>query len=414
MKKYDVIVCGGGLSGIAAAIAAARENIRVLLVEKYAFTGGMATAGLVNPFSPYNSFSKEHFPINRGIFYKILENLESEYGLHPNKMTFNESVLQYVLDAMLIEAGVNVLFHSLITDVKTNGRNITEITVSNKSGNCKYSADYFVDATGDADVSAMSGCEFRVGRDEDGLCQPMTLCFRIGGIDKTKLPPDDQINKKFNEFQEKGVIKNTRENILIFPHMQSDAIHFNTTRIVKKSPLDAEDLTKVELEARSQMRELFRFLKENIPGYENAHILNSATLTGVRESRRIVGLHTITADEIVNCTKFEDSIARGNYPIDIHNPSGGGTVMKHIDPSDYYTIPYRALVPKDMDNLIVCGRPISSTHEAHSAYRVMPICCNIGEGAGIAASIAKKKNLKFSEVDSSDIQAVLKQNGGLY
>ncbi len=414
MNHYDIIVSGGGLSGVAAAIAAARENLNVILIEKYAFLGGMATAGLVNPFSPYNSFCPKHFPVNRGIFYEIIQNLEKEYGLHENKKTFNESVMQYVLDDMVIDAGVNVLFHSLVTDVITNDRKITEITVSNKSGNTKYTADYFIDATGDADISAMSGCRYKVGRDEDGLCQPMTLCFRIGGIDKSKLPPQSEINAKFNEFQKSGLIKNKRENILIFSHMLDDAIHFNTTRIVKKSPLNADDLTQTELEARSQMRELFRFLKENIPGYENAHILNSASQTGVRESRRIEGLHTITTEELLNCTKFEDSIARGNYPIDIHNPAGGGTVMKHIAPDDYYTIPYRSLVPKDMDNLIVCGRPISSTHEAHSAYRVMPICCNIGESAGIAAAIAKKNKISFANVNAKDIQTILKNNGGLY
>lgn len=435
MSQYDVIVAGGGLSGVAAAIAASRGGARVLLIEQYGFLGGMATAGLVNPFMNYN-LDKEYDEaspkerINNGIFGEILDTLKALGGLHTDGMTFSEEHLKLVLDRMVTSNGITVLFHTFIMGVEKDNGTIKSITVVNKEGTKSYSGKYFVDATGDADLSALSGCSFKIGRDEDNGCQPMTLCFRLANVNTNVVAPTygalhkepdrdrklirESIDEKYREFQKQGLIKNPREDVLTFPHMVEDVIHFNSTRIIKKLPFNSADFSKAEMEAREQAFELYNFMKENIAGFENSKFLMSATQIGVRESRRIVGEYVITAEDLLSTHKFEDSIARGNYPIDIHNPSGSGTVMMKIPSGDYYTIPYRALVPQDMKNLIVAGRPISSTHEAHSAYRVMPICTCIGEGAGSAIAVALKDNCTLKKVDIGKVHQLLDKWGGLY
>lgn len=423
-REYDVIVAGGGLSGVAAAAAAARSGAEVLLIERFGFLGGMATSGLVNPFMPYcasKEGGKEDFErqVNTGIFNEILENLSELGGLLPsNRRTFNEEIMKLILDRMVNKYGVKVLLHSFVSSVEREGRKIKHITVVSKSGPIDFKAPYYIDATGDADLSAFAGCDYKMGRDEDNLCQPMTLCFRLANVDKSKFlgQPDvrKMVQEKYEALKAKGQIKNPREDILVFPHMVEDVLHFNTTRVIHKSPINVKDLTLAEIEAREQVYEMYLFLKENAPGFENCQILMSAPQIGVRESRRIIGDYEITVEDLLNTVKFEDSIARGTYPVDIHNPSGSGTVIQDIPTGDYYTIPYRALLPKDMDNLIVAGRPISSTHEAHSAFRVMPISTCIGEAAGIAAYMALKKNVSFRDVDICEVHKLMDEYGALY
>lgn len=422
LTSYDIIVAGGGLSGVAAAIASARDGAKVLLIERYGFLGGMATAGMVNPFMPYSVWKANwqydwREKVNQGIFREILKELYELGGLHVNNQTFNEEVLKLVLDRLMKKYDIDVLLHSFVSEVCREGSRIDSITVTNKSGYVKYKASYFVDSTGDADLSYLAGCEYKIGREEDNLCQPMTLCFRLGNVDTSKYNRENSramINAKYKEMRDLGQIKNPREDVLIFEHMVNGVLHFNSTRIINKSAVNSVDLTQAEIEGREQMYELYCFMKGNIPGFENSQILMSGAQIGIRESRRIVGEYTITEEDLLSVTKFEDSIARGTYPVDIHNPSGTGTILKNIPYGEYYTIPYRALLPKGVDNLIVTGRPISSTHEAHSAYRIMPICTSIGEGAGAAAAIAVKKKVEFNKISYNDIHEVLDLYKALY
>jgi len=425
---YDVIVAGAGLAGCCAAISSARQGLKVLLIERYGFPGGMATVGLVNPFMPYGTYdvAGKYISVNdMGIFSEILKNLSDRNGLlenyfdkrknvwggkevpHENRHTFNEEVLKIILDEMLDAAGVTVLYHSFVFEAETVNRNINTIKTIGKSGSLKHKARFFIDATGDADLSSIAGCRTEIGR-EDGKCQPMTLCFRIGNADPViarEIIHDkqarDRINEKYNMLQNKGLIENKRENVLIFPHVANGAIHFNSTRLTGLNPLDPFDLTKAEKTARKQVNELLEFFKEHVPGFEKSILLQTAPQIGIRESRRIVGLYRLSETDLINCTKFSDSIARGCYPIDIHNPDGSGTRITEIPPGEYYTIPYRCIVPEDMDNLLVAGRPVSSSHEAHAAIRIMPICANIGEVAGLAASACIKHNKKAAELDIS-------------
>ena len=412
---YDVIVAGGGFSGVAAAIAAAREGVSGLLIEKSNCLGGAAANCLVNPFMPYwTKINEKKVNLCQGIFLEICEELQKNDGIHKNGMEFDEEILKLVLNRMVLKAGVRLLFHSCLADAERDQEQIRSVTVLNKSGRQTYRAHCFIDATGDADLAVLCGVPFRLGRDEDRLCQPMTLCFRIAGVDIDKRRHGFQKTQQlYKQWRKEGKIKNPREDILLFETLQDGVIHVNSTRIVKRNPVDAWDRTQAEIEAREQVFELFRFLKENAAGFENSRLLSTAMEIGVRESRRIDGVYTLTAEDLKACTRFEDAIALGNYDIDIHNPSGTGTSHYLFPDAQYYTIPYRCLVPLDTQNLLVTGRCISTTHEAQASIRIMPIVCCLGQAAGVAAAVAIKDKTSVRHVDVPQVQMLLKKAGAV-
>lgn len=412
MKKYDVIVAGGGFSGVSAAISAAREKCSVLIVDKNNCFGGAATVNLVNPFMSTATVldgESDAGELSRGIYKEFCDELKKYDAFH--LYTFKEEYLKYILNNMVIAENIDILFNSYITDVTRVDKQIESITVSNKSGNTKYYANYFIDATGDADVAAMSGWPYHLGR-EDSLCQPMTLCFRLCNVDIEMYKKENsKIQEMYKEFQKKGYISNPREDILSFYVPIDGIVHFNTTRIVKRNPVDALDVTLAEIEARNQVMEMVKFLKENTEAFKNSDLIITAAQIGVRESRMIEGEYVLKESDIVNCTRFEDSIAVGNYDIDIHNPEGSGTSHYYFKKGEYYTIPYRTLVPKNCDNLLVTGRCISITHEVQASCRIMPICATLGQAAGIAVSLAVKEKSDVKSVDVKCLQDRLKALG---
>ena len=414
-NEFDVIVVGGGISGACAAIASARQGQDVLLIEKSGFLGGAIGNMYVNPFAPYfMTENGEKININKGIFLEIINELKQMGGLKGNCI-FNDEYLKIILDKKAREANVTVLFHSTLCDTNVANKKIKSVRVTSKLGMLEFYGTNFIDASGDANLAASAGCPFTIGREEDSACQPMTLCFRVEGINVEKFYANyDETQRLYKEYQKLGKIKNPRENILTFKHVSDNVIHLNTTRVVGLSPLDPFQISKAEMIAREQMYELFTFLKEKVKGCENATLMCSAPEIGVRESRMIKGKYTITANDILSCRDFEDSIAVGNYSIDIHSPDGSGTVMKHIENGKYYHIPYRSLIPEGIENLLVAGRCISSTHEAQSAYRVIPIVANIGEAAGIAASISNKLKINPEEIPIKILKTSLAENNLLF
>jgi len=415
--KFDVIVAGGGFAGSVAALAAARAGAKVLLFDKSNCLGGAAVNCLVNPFMPYWTLdpeTKERQILSAGIFAEIVQDMEALGGMHPASKMFNEEYLKLLLNRKLTEAGVVLLFHSTLIGVDEENGHLASVTVSNKSGLQVYEASVFIDATGDGDLAVLSGCPYHVGRPKDGLCQPMTLCFRLDGIDKKRFWQEKPaMQKLYKECQQQGRIRNPREDILVFDMPQEHVLHFNTTRIVRKNPVDAIDVTAAELEAREQVFEVFCFLRDNFASCKNAQLLMTAAEIGVRESRMIEGEYILTQEDLLAFTKFEDSIAACNYDIDIHNPSGSGTSHYYFPHGEYYTIPYRCLTPKGTDNLLVAGRCISSTHEAQASYRIMPTCATLGQAAGCAAAMAVKKQCGVKEIDVKALQAILTENGAV-
>ena len=414
MKKYDVIVLGGGFAGVGAAIGAAREGAKVLIIEKSNCFGGMGTNALVIPFMRYyTSIDNKQVNLSRGVFEEIVTELEKRNAIENRR--YCEEDLKLILNRLITAEDIDVLFHANIFDIKREDDKILSVSVATRGGVLTFEGDYFIDATGDAQGAYLANVPYRLGREEDGLCQPMTLCFRVANVDADKFNASkERFQKKYKEFLEAGKFKNPRENILIFNTPVKNVFHFNTTRIVKKNPVDPFDITKAELEAREQVYEVYEFLKEYADGLEDSYISMTASEIGVRESRMIEGEYTITGDDFMQCKKFEDTIALGNYDIDIHNPEGSGTYIYRFPDGQYYTIPYRALIPKGVCNMLVAGRCISSDHTAQAAYRIMPIVCNIGEAAGIAAAIAHKNSLDVRDVDIKALQkAIVSKNGVL-
>jgi hypothetical protein len=410
-----LVVAGAGPAGVCAAIAAAEEGAEVLLLERYGFLGGMATAGLVNPFMPYYTGGRL---INRGLFARVIERLQAAGGWTTRndywaRDAFDPETLKHVLQEMVLQAGVRLLLHTFLIGVVTEGRRITRLVVAGKSGPSTLTGDLFVDATGDGDLAAWAGASFEQGRPEDGLCQPLTLNFRMAGVDEALLPPREEISRLYLEACERGEIDNPRENVLWFYTTRQGEIHFNTTRVTGLQGTSSEDLTSGEIKARRQVAQMVSFLQKHVPGFANSYLLATAPQIGVRESRRLLGRHYLTVEEVLAGADFPDAIARGCYPVDIHNPSGTGTTIQPLPEGTSYGIPYRCLLPPTVDNLLVAGRPLSADHGAHSSLRVMPISACVGEAAGVAAAFALAAASAPEDVDPQALRHRLRARGAV-
>lgn len=410
-KKFDLIVVGGGFAGTAAALEAAEKGLQVLLVEKYNCLGGAAANCLVLPFMNHWTKDKEsgdYQPLTGSLFLEITRRMAQLGGFHENKRTFDEEILKLVLNRMCMERGVELLFNTTVTGVEMDGKKIRCIRALGKSRVLELQADHYIDATGDAELSMLAGCRCKVGREEDGLCQPMTLCFRVGGVDRRQFTEDrPAINARYKQLQAEGKIKNPREDILLFLTMHEDVIHYNTTRVVKLDPTDPFAVTRAEIEAREQVFELMELFKQ-YKAFEHAYLLSTALQIGIRESRMVEGDYTLTVEDLKSLARFDDAIAVANYDIDIHNPEGAGTSHYYFGDGEYYQIPYRCLIPKDCENLLVAGRCISSTHEAQASYRIMPFCCELGQAAGAAVSVAVQDGTDVRGVDMQKLQTILR------
>ena len=410
MKKYDLAVIGGGFAGVAAALAAARAGAKVLIVEKSNCLGGAAVNCLVNPFMPYwTEMDGKRVDLSAGIFKEIHDRLEHHNAM--SKESFLEEELKYILNEMVAEANIDLLFHAYIFKVEKCDEHIASIVVATKSGEMHVEANYFIDATGDAQLAYLAGCPTVLGRESDHLCQPMTLCFRLGNVDVEKFYESrERLKIAHAQSLAAGELINPRENILVFKTPIHNVLHFNTTRVVRKNPTSPEEVTEAEVLARQQVYEIYEFMKKHADGLENSFLMMTAAEIGVRESRMIVGDYVLTEQDCRNCVKFDDGIAACNYDIDIHNPEGTGTSHYYFPAGEYYTIPYRSLIPKSAENLLVAGRCISSDHGAQASYRIMPVVCCIGEAAGSAVGLAVKQNCTVREIDVKELQNELKSN----
>lgn len=416
-KRYELIVVGGGFAGVSAAVSAARNGVDVLLIERYNCLGGAAANALVMPFMEYwtkmpETGEKKYLCGN--LFLEIVRAHKEICAQSGREYEFDEEIMKLVLNRIVLKSGVKLLFNTTVFESNVTDGKIVSVKALGKSQVMELSADYYIDATGDAELSMLSGCRYKIGREKDNLCQPMTLCFRMSGVDREKFRINrNKINPLYAEFQKKGLIKNPRENVLIFSNFNDGVLHFNSTRIIKHNPTDPFAVSNAEIEAREQVFELHKFLRENIEGFENARVLSTALQIGIRESRKIEGEYTLTEEDLKSLARFDDAVATANYDIDIHNPSGSGTSHYYFGEGQWYEIPYRCLLPKNMDNLLVAGRCISSTHEAQASYRIMPFCAELGQAAGTAVAVAKKNKTDMRGVDVGKLQERLRKEGFL-
>ena len=408
VKHWDVIVVGGGPGGVPAAVSAARNGARVLLVESYGYLGGMATTALVHPYMKYHAGDTI---LSRGLFEEFVDILLGNGAILKDRAHFDAEPMKWLLDRFASDAGVDLLFHTRAIGVLRDGNKIEAVRVFHKGGIEDLSADIIIDSTGDGDISTWAGAKIEIGRHEDHACQPMTTCFRMANVDVKRIPASAEINRFYDAAKARGEVINPRENVLKFQSVHDDVVHFNTTRVVGKSNIDGWSMTEAEIEGRRQVDDMVRFLKNHIKGFENSYLMKMAAEIGVRESRRVMGEYVLNAEDVLGARHFDDGIACASYDIDIHNPAGTGTVIQRLKEGTYYEIPYRCLIPKGVDNLIVASRCISSTHEAHSSLRVMPIVWTLGQAGGTAAALCLKNNVRPRDVNTAELRKVLTEQG---
>jgi hypothetical protein len=330
-------------------------------------------------------------------------------------------VFKLVAMELLDEAGVELLFHAMASGIA--GASVRDgVVFETKSGPVVVKARGVVDCSGDSDVAARAGARYEIGRDPDGLVQPMTLMFRMGEFARAAFAayveahPDQWrgvhgLWDLVRQATAAGELDLAREDVLFFATPHAGEVSVNSTRVTRVLGTDVWDLTCAEIESRRQMRQLVRFLQRYVPGFENAYALQSGVTIGVRETRRVLGEYRLTADDLLQARKFDDVIARGTYPVDIHNPEGKGTVLKRIPPGEAYDIPLRCLIPQGVDDLLVAGRGISGSHEAHSSFRVMPISVATGQAAGVCAALAARQGRAPRALPARAVQDELLRQG---
>lgn len=421
LDDVDVLVIGGGPSGISAAVAAARLGVRVRLVERYGFLGGNLTAGLVGPcMTSYSLDGKTQ--LIRGIYEEFVQGMMALGGaLHPSaipagsaycgfivyghdKVTpFEPEAAKVVAQRMCLEAGVELLLHTMVVDAIVDDRDadnprVLGVVCAGKGGLRAARAKVVVDCSADGDVAHYAGVHTRQGRDIDGLSQPQTLFFRVQNVDDqvveeyVRSHPDDYrpFSSIVAKATEEGRFPAPRRGIGLYKTMEPGVWRINTGRVLKRNGADALELSLAEVEGREQTVALLDFFRKELPGFKDATLRDTATQIGVRETRRIEGDYELTLEDLHAGRAFDDVVVLCGYPLDIHDPtgSGGGTGGEGPDAANIYQIPYRVMVPRIHDGLLVSGRAVSATHEALSAIRVMPPCFALGQAAGIAAALS--------------------------
>jgi hypothetical protein len=334
---------------------------------------------------------------------------------------FDPETFKLVALEMLDEAGVDFFFHAFASGV-LNQRDIQGVVFETKSGPVVIEATTVVDATGDGDIAALAGAPYEVGRAEDGLVQPMTLMFRMADFEKCAF--DAYIRQHPEQWRgvhglwdlirmaaERGELELPREDILFFATPHPHEVAINSTRVTQVLGTDVWELTCAEWRSRRQMQQISTFLRQYVPGFAHSYLVQSGVHVGVRETRRIIGEYQLTVQDILEARKFADVIARSTYPVDIHNPKGSGTLLKRVPQGDAYDIPLRTLLPQRVENLIVAGRCISGTHEAHSSYRVMPVSMATGHAAGVCAALAAQQGKSPRDVPTRAVQETLLAQG---
>ncbi|HEY9077694.1 MAG TPA: FAD-dependent oxidoreductase [Anaerolineaceae bacterium] len=417
---YDVIVIGGGPSGSMAAIAAAREGARTLLVEQYGFLGGSLTAMGVGPMMSFHNRAGQQ--LVQGLPQELVDRLIERQaspghildstGYCSTVTPFDSEALKIELEQMASEKGVHLLFHTMLAGVELQDNRIRWVTLCNKAGLSTFQGTVFIDATGDGDLAAMAGVPFQLGRSSDHATQPITMNLKVGNVDIDRLrayvhehpeefdhgSPDllaktSRVSLGGFKLSWKAAIANgeihiPRDNVLFFETNTPGVIIVNTSRIQGLNPTDPFMLSQAEMIGRQQADEIFRFLRNHAPGFENCIRMDNPSQVGVRESRHIRGLYTLTETDLIEPVQFPDPILLGGYPIDIHSPTDGVTHTTHLRPDIAYQIPLRCLLVETPVNLIITGRAISASHEAAAAIRVTPLAMGLGQAAGILAGIA--------------------------
>jgi hypothetical protein len=455
-KEFDVAVIGGGPAGAAAAIASGRMGAKTILIEPNPFLGGAGTASMVGPWMTNYHHDTQ---VIKGVFQEVVDELVKHEGstgtlkcVYTKPGTtqgtgghitpFDGEILKYVLNKMVLDAGVNLLLNTYVDSVNSANGRIESVVIKSKSFRETVKAKVFIDCTGDGDIAVQAGAEYEFGRKQDGLSQPVTNMFRMSYVDidtfieytdkhrndfvwltypvlPDNLPPyfaDKMIavtgfNDLVAEGQKSGELNLGRERITIFSEFKKGDVLFNATRLNKVNGSDTHELNRAGLELKEQVLSLAKFARKYLPGFENAVLSGASSHVGVRETRRIVGDYVLTEEDVLKGRKFDDGIAKGCFPVDIHSPTDKRNVWVELE--DAYDIPYRCLLPVGLENTLIAGRCISATHEALASARVQSHSMAQGQAAGVAAAMASLEGVTPREISIRQLQDNLRKQDAI-
>ena len=439
--EYDVVVCGGGPAGCAAALAARRAGLSVLFAEGQGQLGGMGTSGLVSHWLGGRTYDCKDWVVG-GIFRELtlravrqgialLPQPEPDGRISPHGfgggslpagVPFDPFGMAALLDDVMAEAGVEVLFFTRTVNALREGDRIRHVILHSKSGFQAVSAEVVIDATGDADIAALSGCPTLLGREEDRLMTPVTLQMHLERVDAAQLEAYanahgkggyrwlDEIRKLMNE----GEWPFTYNRLICVQLTEKDTFMVNTSRITGCDGTDGTSISKAMAQGRRESLQLLAILRQHFPGFENARIKAIAPLLGVRETRRIVGDFVLTVEDVIKNRVFEDTIGYSAYGWDLPDPKRPSYQPMHekkVAKPPKTPIPYRIMLPQGVSNLICPGRAVSVERDVLGPLRVMAPCMAMGEAAGVAAAQVTRQGRSFSSVDIGALCAELQRQG---
>ncbi|AEI45479.1 FAD-dependent oxidoreductase [Paenibacillus mucilaginosus] len=423
--EAEVVVVGGGASGIAAAMAAARSGADTLLIEQRGFLGGMGTVSLVPAFCPFTDKEK---PVVRGIGLELLQAMKRQGSgayrrLNGEKLDWvpiDAEVLKRVYDEAVLGSGARLLLHTGVSRVLTDasGERIEGLVIHNKSGTSFVRCAQVIDATGDADIAALAGAPFQKGG-EDGELQPGTMCYLLANANLNRFraylqESGDgwQIPKAVSQAQDRGDLPPGRREVSGFAWVTESVVGVNFGHIFGIDGTRAEDLTRGAVEGRRLAEVQLKFLQRCVPGFEEAHLVATGEQIGIRETRRIVGDYVLTQDDFMERRSFPDDIARNSYFIDIHMATSRSKMqVRHLPPGESHGVPYRSMLPLGLSNVWVPGRAASCDRVVQGSLRVMPNCFAMGQAAGTAAALAAEGGLDSRAVNTEALQRRLVADG---
>lgn len=403
--EVEVLVVGGGPSGFGAALNSARMGKKTMIIEQFGAIGGVATTGIMSHWTGHQ---------DGGCFEELREkarDCESEEVINPEK-------LKILMLEMLYDAGVIVRLYTSFSDVIMQDDKICGIIIESKSGREAIYSDIVIDSTGDGDVAAKAGAPFEKGR-EDGGMQPMTIMFKVAGVDMDRAMFfwgfEDTVQLPEGDLQTLGreELPSPAGHILLYPSSIPGVVTVNMTNVINVDGTNVKDLNDAEYTCRKQIGEIVGFLNRHVPGYEGCYLIDSASVIGVRETRRFMAHYQLNEEDIASAKVFDDwVVTKSRFFFDLHNVEGEGLdsngEYKAFEQKKPYTIPLRSFIPQKVKGLLLNGRNISGTHKAHSSYRVMPIVMNMGHAMGVVAAMCVSQKKQPLELDIKEIQAELK------